>query len=198
MVVGCLYNGDNEYPFKPPPKLSQSGWRTTTHPDGPVLQEFIFEDKSGAEEIYTFAGRNYRRKVTKDEIVDIDETLKKHVAKDADYKYDQKLTTEVGNDAEYKYDKKLTVHVKDDADHTYDKKLTTHVKHDAELQVDQGIKATINQAIEINGKMDAVWTTSAALTIESKTKLVLKVAGSTIELTPAGIAITGPLVRINS
>ena len=71
LVVACIYNGDNKQPYDTPPKLSQAGWRTMSHPSGSIANELIFEDKAGAEEIYTFAGRNLRRVTVKDEIVSI-------------------------------------------------------------------------------------------------------------------------------
>ena len=71
MVVACIYNGDNKQPYDTPAHLSQAGWRTMSHPSGSIANEFIFEDKAGAEEIYTFAGRNLRRVTVKDESVQI-------------------------------------------------------------------------------------------------------------------------------
>jgi type VI secretion system secreted protein VgrG len=96
IVTGCIYNGENDHPFKLPDKISQSGWRTTSYKQGGVLQEFIFEDKAGEEEIYTFAGRNYRRKVIKDEEVEIDEELREHIGHDAKIKVDKNAWVEVG------------------------------------------------------------------------------------------------------
>lgn len=71
IVVACIYNGQNKQPYDTPPKLSQAGWRTMSYPSGGVANEFIFEDKAGSEEIYTFAGRNLRRVTVKDENVQI-------------------------------------------------------------------------------------------------------------------------------
>ena len=71
VVVACLYNGDNKQPYDTPAHLSQAGWRTMSYPSGSIVNEFIFEDKAGAEEIYTFAGRNLRRVTVKDESVQI-------------------------------------------------------------------------------------------------------------------------------
>ena len=70
-MVACIYNGDNKQPYDTPAHLSQAGWRTMSHPAGSIANEFIFEDKAGAEEIYTFAGRNLRRVTVKDESVAI-------------------------------------------------------------------------------------------------------------------------------
>ena len=71
LVVACIYNGDNKQPYDTPANLSQAGWRTMSHPSGSIANELIFEDKAGGEEIYTFAGRNFRRVTVKDESVTV-------------------------------------------------------------------------------------------------------------------------------
>lgn len=88
IVVACIYNGDNKQPYDTPAKLSQAGWRTMSHPSGSVANEFIFEDKAGAEEIYTFAGRNLRRVTVNDEIVQIGQNSALHVIGDSGHEVD--------------------------------------------------------------------------------------------------------------
>ncbi len=191
VVVGCLYNGDSPFPFKLSDNLSQSGWRSETYPSGGgVTQEFMFEDKPGGEEIYTYAGRNYRRVVDNDETVDIKGLLKKHVVKDSSYKYDQNVDTNI--------DKKKTLHVGDNSETKIDKTMKMDIGQDAEFKVKQTAKVEINDSIEITGNTTGTMKVTGPLTIESTAKLTLKVGGNTIELTPAGIAITGTIVRINS
>ena len=69
VVVGCLYNGANKHSFAVPANLTQAGFRTSG--EGGVPHELIFEDKSGAEEVYMRSGRNYRRDVTQDEFANV-------------------------------------------------------------------------------------------------------------------------------
>ena len=100
LVVGSVYNGDNKPPFPTPANLSQSGWRTRTHPDGGVVNVFQFEDKSGSEEIYTHAGRNLRRDTMNDEAVDIRGQSTLHVGKDETTTVDGELKLTVGKSAD--------------------------------------------------------------------------------------------------
>jgi type VI secretion system secreted protein VgrG len=45
-VIGCLYNGDNEYPYKMPGDKTQSGFKSnSTLNGGGGYNEFMFEDK---------------------------------------------------------------------------------------------------------------------------------------------------------
>ena len=96
LVVGSVYNGDNKPPFPTPANLSQSGWRTRTHPDGGVVNVFQFEDKAGGEEIYTYAGRNLRRDTLNDELVDIRGQSQLHVGKDETSTIDGDVKITVG------------------------------------------------------------------------------------------------------
>jgi type VI secretion system secreted protein VgrG len=115
LVIGCLYNGDNKHPFEVPAHLSRSGWRTQTHVNGDVLQEFIFEDKEGAEEIYTYAGRNYRRKVIKDEEVEIDELRTTQVGKDDSLKVGGSRTVKIGLNSQTEIEGRLDAKIRFDA-----------------------------------------------------------------------------------
>lgn len=69
VVVGCFYNGRNKHSFAVPANLTQAGWRTAG--EGGLVNELLFEDKGGGEEIYMLAGRNWRRDVKNDELATI-------------------------------------------------------------------------------------------------------------------------------
>jgi len=97
LITGGLYNGDNAQPFTTPANLSQSGWRTRTYPKGSITNEFIFEDKAGGEEIYTYAGRNYRRMVDNDEDVTIKQTLVSRIGKTETRTVGTDRTTSIGS-----------------------------------------------------------------------------------------------------
>lgn len=85
-VSGTVYTPSQKYPFDPASKATQSGWRSVTDKNGGIKQEFHFEDKPGAEEIYFYTGRDYRRLVDQDDwdTVKRDQTI--------EIQHDQKLT----------------------------------------------------------------------------------------------------------
>ena len=141
IVTGCIYNGDNKHPFPVPAELHKSGWRTETHPTGSVINAFVFDDKSGAEEIYTFAGRDFRRETKKDETVTVG---------------GNRSVTVTGN---------------------------------------YSMKATGSMSLKSTGTGEVHST--APLTISSSTSITIKVGGSSISISPIGISISGPLVKIN-
>jgi type VI secretion system secreted protein VgrG len=69
VVVGCLYNGSNQHSYQVPANLTQAGFRTFG--EGGLAHEFLFEDKSGAEEVYLRSGRDFRREVTNHEFAHV-------------------------------------------------------------------------------------------------------------------------------
>ena len=181
LVVGCLYNGDNHHPFPVPEHRSQSGWRTRTHPKGQVLNAFVFEDKDGAEEIYTYAGRNYRREVVKDEDVDIGGQRTTRIGKDESRVIEGARRTEVGKDRQS--------HISG-SDHTV-------VDQHAQLDVGDGLGVRVRGDIKVDGESATRMVMNGPLIVESKMLLVFEVGGNRIEMSPAGIIINGVLVKIN-
>lgn len=181
VVVGSLYNGDNHHPFKVPEHLSQAGWRTRSHPKGDVINAFIFEDKAEHEEIFTHAGRNYRREVIKDEDVDIGDFLTKRIGKDEKREVGGVRTTKIKKDD-------LT---------EIGGRLDTKVAEGAHLQVGQGLAVDVKGRIRIDSSSATEMVTTGAFTLESKTSLTFLVGGSRIDISAAGIMINGALVKIN-
>ncbi|WP_309644003.1 type VI secretion system tip protein TssI/VgrG [Phenylobacterium sp.] len=181
IVSACLYNGENKHPFPVPDNLSQAGWRTRSHPKGDVVNAFIFEDKADAEEIYTYAGRNYRREVIKDEDVDIGGFRTTKIGKDE--------TREIGGQRRTKIGKDQFTEVGASSQ--------TVVKRGAHLKVGEGLGVEVKGDIRIDSNSATKMVTTGSFTLESLTQLVFQVAGNRIEITAAGVTINGALVKIN-
>jgi type VI secretion system secreted protein VgrG len=51
LVTGCVFNGDNKYPYDLPEKKTQSGWKSRSTKNGQPSEfnEFFFEDLKGQE-----------------------------------------------------------------------------------------------------------------------------------------------------
>jgi type VI secretion system secreted protein VgrG len=51
LVTGCVYNGDNKYPYDLPGNKTQSGWKSRSTKNGQPneFNEFFFEDLKGQE-----------------------------------------------------------------------------------------------------------------------------------------------------
>lgn len=197
LVTGCLYNGDNKHPFDVPPHLSQAGWRTRSYPSGSVTNEFIFEDKAGGEEIYTYAGRNYRRQVIKDEDVDIGEYRRTKIGKDETREVVGQRSTKIDKDELLEVGGQQTSKIAKDQTTKVGGKSETTVADNAHLKVDGGLWVEVANDIKIDSSSATRMVTTGSFTLESKTELVFMVGGSRIEITAAGITIKAPVVKIN-
>jgi type VI secretion system secreted protein VgrG len=49
LVVGCVYNGDNKYPYDLPGEKTKSGWKSDSTQGHNGYNEVMFEDKKGSE-----------------------------------------------------------------------------------------------------------------------------------------------------
>lgn len=60
IIIGCVYNKNNQLPYTLPNNKTQSGIKTRSTKNGAITEanELRFEDKKGAEEIYLHAQRN--------------------------------------------------------------------------------------------------------------------------------------------
>ncbi|CAN5127125.1 N/A [soil metagenome] len=197
VIAAGLYNGDNKHPWEVPPNLAKSGWRTKSYPDGEITNEFLFDDKKDAEEIYTRAGRNLRREVIKDEDVDIGEFLKKKIGKDETREVGGQRTTKIKKDDITEIGGGQHTKMKEDQLIDVGGKSETLVKESAHLKVGRGLWVEVNDEIKIDSQATTHMVTQAAFTLESKTQLVFKVGGNQIEISPMGVTINGTLVKIN-
>jgi type VI secretion system secreted protein VgrG len=62
LVTGCVYNGDNKYPYDLPSNKNQSGWKSRSTKNGTAenFNEFFFEDKKGDELVRLQCEKNHR------------------------------------------------------------------------------------------------------------------------------------------
>jgi type VI secretion system secreted protein VgrG len=72
LITGVVYNANNMAPYELPTNKTRSGWKTNSTTGGGGFNEFHFEDKKSAEEIYMHAERDWRREVKHDEIAKIE------------------------------------------------------------------------------------------------------------------------------
>ena len=59
LVVGCVFNGDNKYPYSLPDNKTQSGLKSDSSKGHGGFNEFIFEDKKGGEFIRMHAQQDH-------------------------------------------------------------------------------------------------------------------------------------------
>ncbi|WP_444940197.1 type VI secretion system Vgr family protein [Microbulbifer sp. ZKSA004] len=175
-VIVTYINGDPDRPLitgavyngdNPGPNYTatQSGWKTEY--EGSAFNELRFDDKGGSEELYMEAGKDHNF------IVHNDQTGK----------IENKQTLEV------KQDRTITV--------TDGSEVVTISKGDQKLNVSKGNQVVTigsgNHTLKVS-KGSQTTDAMGAIKISSKASIELKVGGSSIKLTPAGITIKGTML----
>lgn len=172
VVTGCVYNPESMPAYTLPDEKTKAGIKSRTLGGG--FNEWRFEDKSGKEQIFMHAEKDFDLRIRneKRELVE----KKKHViVKDNQLeKVDKDKHLKVGGDQ------------KEDITGSYSQKVGRKID----------IKAGQNYAVDASMQMHLK--SGMTLTIETGTNLTLKVGGNFININPAGIFIKGTMVMINS
>lgn len=178
-VSGCFYTPSHKYPFDLPAQATRTGWRSKTEKNGGIVQELMFDDKEGGEEIHMYTGRNYRRQIDKDELATINANNTKLVKKD------QKLTVQGKRDATIEKTQTVLVH----------KKALYESKTEIEIKVGQSTITLKPGSIDIK---------SPKITIKADTTIDVKAGAKYAQQAPmsqmkgdATVVIQGGIVKIN-
>lgn len=205
LVIGCVYNGGAMPPYELPANASQSGVKSRSTKGGNGFNELRFEDKKGSEQIFVHAERNQDVRVKNDSFETIGNERHLQVAKN-------RYTLIKENDHQTVKGDKL-IHVTGDIHQLVNSDQITEIKGDMHLTVtgnqnvqcksDIGFKtANINVAasnnIGLESGMNIDAKASLNINLQAGTTINLKAGSSFISIGPAGVAISGPMVMINS
>jgi type VI secretion system secreted protein VgrG len=173
IITGCLFNGVNLPPYELPLHQSRTTLKTLSTPGGGGGNELHFEDRKGEEQIFIHGER------------DLNVLVKQSINEQANeraVKITANHSTSTGEN--------WTLETRGKTQITSDDAYHLNARADI-VQASQAKMTLLGQAgIEVGS--------DSTVTIEAKTSISLKVGASFIVLSPAGIDISGPLVRINS
>jgi len=171
IVTGCVYNGINVPPYELPEHQTRSTIKTWSTPGGGGANELRFEDRKDKEEILLHAQRDLNIKV--------EQTSAEHAATKS-VRVGGDFTTFVGQNHHTLVDKDLEYSSKRAMGHALDLFLST---------------ASVNMVQTAGNEM--VLASRLGITLDASASILLKVGPSIISMSPGGIEINGPMVRIN-
>lgn len=224
VVLGSVYNGNALPKYVLPDMQTRSGIVTRSTKGGSAdnANELRFEDKKGSEQIFINAekdidvyvendsrrhtlgqdslivdknqlekvGGSYNRSIGGDSIEAISGKQDLKISGQVSHEIDGTYGRTIGGDALEKISGKQGLKVTKEVAHEYEDKFSLKVG------MDHGEKVGMNYALEAG--MNAYIKGGMNVTIEAGMELTLKGAGGFITIGPAGVAISGTMVLINS
>jgi type VI secretion system secreted protein VgrG len=193
IITGCVYNQDAMPPYELPDEKTKSGIKSDSTKGGEGFNEWRFEDKKGEEQIFM------------------------HGEKDLDIRIKNDRREWTGNDQHLVIVNDRREKISNDTHLLVENDQIEHIKRDRHLKVgtspsnkeakevtgtqtlkvggDQGIKVMGSHSTEVTGPM---YLKGMNVVVEGMVQLSLKVGGSFVDINPAGVFISGPMVMINS
>jgi type VI secretion system secreted protein VgrG len=208
IIMGSVYNGVNVPKYKLPDESTMTGILTRSSKGGAAANanELRFEDKKGSEEIYINAEKdmnvnvendNYRN-VGNNEVVEVKAGRWMTVDKDQNTVIKGtsivKITGDSSSDVGGAYKGKIG----GDTDIAYGAKLTEKTGGDYAMNVGGNHNQKVGMVYVVDAGEEVHIKGGMKVVIESGMEVCLQGAGGFISIGPAGVAISGIMVMINS
>ncbi len=222
IVIGSVYHGVNRPPYALPDEKTKTTIKSNSSKGGGGFNELRFEDKKGDEQIFVhgekdldirikdtrkeFIGNERHLTVEADQFALVKKSKHQLVKEDFFEKVDGDVNRTIGGDRVVKIgggDHLTTggdfmlktggaTNLKSGAAHNQESGANFSIKSGADIHQKAAMNIGVEggMAIHIQGGMTVV--------IEAGVQLSLKASGSFVDIGPAGVSISGPMVMINS
>jgi type VI secretion system secreted protein VgrG len=192
VVVGSVYNGTNMPKYELPEHSTRSGLVTRSSKGGSAdnANELRFEDKAGSEQIFLKAERDMDQRTENDHrrFVGGKDSL---IVKNGQYE-------QIGDDFHKEIKANSVEKIASNSDIDTGGNLTEKVGGNYSLKIGSNQADKIGTNYSMDAGMEVYIKAGMSIVIESGLELTLKGAGGFINIGPAGIAISGTMVMINS
>lgn len=181
IVIGCVYNGDNRYPYPMAEnggdQRTQSGLKSNSTIGGGGYNEFMFEDRKGEEFIRMHAQKDHKVTIRNSETWDIGRVFSPVRGSPS-----RETTIQNGDD-------KLTIKKGDQSLDILEGSRRQFIKSNYSTNIGGNEDRTVTGTISVHSDQK--------IHIDAVTEIKLTVGGNTIKIDNSGITINGVMVRIN-
>ncbi len=188
LVTGCVYNANNMPPNVLPAHKTRSVFMSSTH-RGSGFNEIRFEDESGEEEIWVHAQKYMNT------VVESQETHAVGASRDTTIGASDSET--VGGEKDVTVGSNFREAIGASYHLTVGSDRAQNIGKDDSLSVGGGSSIDVARAQHVHVGASYYLKAGTAIVIEAGATMCLQAGGSYITLSPAGIQIEGPMVRIN-
>lgn len=204
IVTGCVYTGTNLPPGNLPEAKTCTTLRTQSTPGGDGFNELRFEDSAGHEEVFMHAQRNHREVVRSCQNTSVGASRSLSVGKDSTRTIDGNETVQIGTpnaDEPGHLEVHVTgselrivgeVHALDmtSAHWTADEAIVAHADKTVWLSCASG-ESVLDRRPTGGALVEML---PQSVSIEAPESITLKVGETSLQLTPRGIFLEGPVV----
>ncbi|MBV5911407.1 type VI secretion system tip protein VgrG, partial [Pseudomonas aeruginosa] len=174
LVSGCVYHAAHPVPYELPANQTRSVFKSLSSPGGDGYNELRIEDRKGQEQIFVHAQRDWDENIEHDQKIRVG--------------HERHDTVEANSYSEFKAEEHHTVHGE----------RKVELKADDHLTVGDSQHVKLGRAYLARAGREIHLKAGQKMVIEADSELTVKAGGSFIRLDASGIAISGPLARINA
>jgi type VI secretion system secreted protein VgrG len=228
MITGVVYNKDQPPPYNPKDEPTKSYIKTNSSLGGEGFNELRFEDKKGKEQIFIHAERDLDKRIKNESRTRIISNCHEIIGneKDGNKTGDQRLMVYKNQHITLKSNRvekiggSMHTHIGADTSSSHERNtiiegndyLLVNGENHVHVQKNRNEKVDLNQSLTVGGNQQEKVGQNHALeaggaihikagmtaVIEAGVQLSLKAGGNFIDIGPAGVAIQGVMVLINS
>jgi type VI secretion system secreted protein VgrG len=192
MITGSVYNGVNTPKYALPDNKTRSGivTRSSTGGSGANANELRFEDKMGSEQIYIHAEKDMDVSIEHDRRISVGNNDSLVVKANQSEQIGSNFNRQIKSNAVEQIGGNSDLGISGNLTESVGGNHALNVSSNQSVQVGSAYSMSANNTIYINGGMSVV--------IQAGMELSLVASGNFITISPAGVAISGTMVLINS
>ncbi len=192
LITGSLYNGVNSTPYTLPDNKTRSGILTRSSIGGSAsnANELRFEDKKGSEQVYLHAEKDMDESIEQDRRISVGKNDSLIVTGNQTEQVKGNYNCQVQKDSVQQIKGKSDLSITGDLNESVSGSHSLSISSSEAVQVSQAYSMNAGTTVYIKGGMTVV--------IEAGLQLSLLASGNFIDIGPAGVAISGTMVLINS